>query len=321
MSILITAIITIVASLALWLSSQYMPIHTVSLLLYVLTLSLTCICCVVLERYKRWKLVQRITALFANVNDTAAATREDELSALERQVMRQLKNARARETRVDESYRSIASLVSDISHQCKTPLSSMIMYTDLLPDTEHAAVIRSQSEKLSFLLDALTRLSKCEGGLISENLHPSHGSLQELICRAANGVISDAEKKEISILSDIPNGLSAVFDVPWTAEALGNILDNAIKYAPTHSDIRITVLQYEMFVRINIADDGPGIPDAELCNVWNRFFRGSNVPDTVSGVGIGLYLTQKIINAEGGRVSVTSEVGEGSTFSVFLPAL
>lgn len=121
----------------------------------------------------------------------------------------------------------------------------------------------------------------------------------------------------MDIRCTVPEELTAVFDLRWTAEAVGNILDNAVKYAPVGSEITITACAYDLFVRIDIADQGSGIPEDELTNIWKRFYRGKNAANQ-SGVGIGLYLTANILNTEGGRVSAKS--GEsGSVFSVFLP--
>ena len=111
----------------------------------------------------------------------------------------------------------------------------------------------------------------------------------------------------------------AVFDLRWTAEAVGNILDNAVKYAPKGSEIRISACAYDMFVRVDIADCGVGIPEDELCNIWKRFYRGKNAA-SASGVGIGLYLTANILNTEGGRVSAKSDEN-GSVFTVYLPKI
>ena len=115
----------------------------------------------------------------------------------------------------------------------------------------------------------------------------------------------------------VPDDLTAVFDLRWTAEAVGNILDNAVKYSPDRCEITISACAYDMFVRIDIADNGCGIAEDELCNIWKRFYRGKNA-ENEKGVGIGLYLTANILNTEGGRVSAKSDEN-GSTFTVFLP--
>ncbi|MBO4930610.1 MAG: sensor histidine kinase [Clostridia bacterium] len=128
---------------------------------------------------------------------------------------------------------------------------------------------------------------------------------------------ASADAKNIDIRCDITDGLTAHFDLRWTAEAVSNILDNAVKYSPEESEITVSAGAYDLFVRIDIADHGAGIPEDELCNIWKRFYRGKNA-ENHSGVGIGLYLTANILNTEGGRVSAKSDEN-GSTFTVFLP--
>ncbi len=102
----------------------------------------------------------------------------------------------------------------------------------------------------------------------------------------------------------------------WTAEAVGNIIDNAVKYSPENSEITVTALEYDMFIRIDVSDQGKAIPEEELTNIWKRFYRGKNA-QTKSGAGIGLYLTSVILNAEGGRSSAKSN-DSGNTFTVYL---
>ena len=109
---------------------------------------------------------------------------------------------------------------------------------------------------------------------------------------------------------------AANFDAKWTAEALGNIVDNSVKYTD-HGGIDITVKIYEMFVRIDVTDSGIGISEAEQAQIFSRFYRSEQVREQ-NGVGIGLYLAREIISHEGGYIKVISEPGKGSTFSVFL---
>ncbi len=109
----------------------------------------------------------------------------------------------------------------------------------------------------------------------------------------------------------------AVFDSKWTAEALANIVDNAVKYTE-HGTITISAVSYEMFVRIDISDTGAGIPESEQSRIFARFYR-SGTSQEQEGVGIGLYLARQIISDEGGYIKVISVPGKGSTFSVFLP--
>jgi len=141
--------------------------------------------------------------------------------------------------------------------------------------------------------------------------------VKELIRQVIEANYASADTKNIDIRCDVPDDLTGNFDLRWTSEAVGNILDNAVKYSPDGSEIAITACAYDMFIRIDIADNGTGIPEDELCKIWKRFYRGKNA-ENHSGVGIGLYLTANILNTEGGRVSVKSDEN-GSTFTVFLP--
>lgn len=110
----------------------------------------------------------------------------------------------------------------------------------------------------------------------------------------------------------------AVYDLKWTMEAVGNIIDNAFKYTPAGGNVTVSVQQYSFFVRIDISDTGIGIAEEEIPKVFTRFYRSFDVAD-MPGVGIGLYLARYIVEAQKGYIKVFSEKGRGSTFSVFLP--
>lgn len=259
---------------------------------------------------------QRIFGRFEQIltGKSADHIADEHLTPTERKLITRLCELETREAKVQDSYKSISSLVADIAHQSKTPLSSILMYTEL---SENGDIIRTQTEKLTFLMDSLTKLAKCEGGLIAENLSPKENSVKELLRQVIEANYTSADAKNIELRCEVPDDLTAVFDLRWTTEAVGNILDNAVKYSPQGSTVTISARTYDMFVSIDIADEGSGIPEEELCNIWKRFYRGKNA-ENHKGVGIGLYLTANILNTEGGRVSAKSDEN-GSTFTVFLP--
>lgn len=281
---------------------------------YILALVSVCGVYFVMENRKQNRILDRFEQILRN--GSADYIADERLTPTERKLITYLNELETREAKLQNGYRSISSLVADIAHQSKTPLSSILMYAEMC---EKGEIIRAQTEKLSFLMDSLTKLAKCEGGLIAENLSPKENSVKELIRQVIEANYANADAKSMDIRCDVPDGLMAVFDLRWTAEAVGNILDNAVKYAPEGSEIRISAGAYDMFVRVDIADQGVGIPEDELCNIWKRFYRGKNA-GSANGVGIGLYLTANILNTEGGRVSAKSSL-EGSIFSVFLPIL
>ena len=282
------------------------------ILVYILALLSVCVVYFVMENRKHHLIFDRFEQILRN--GSADYIADERLTPTERKLITYLNELKTREEKVQNGYRSISSLVADIAHQTKTPLSSILMYTEM---SENGEIIRAQAEKLTFLMDSLTKSAKCEGGLIAENLSPKENSVKELIRHVIEANYANADEKNMEIRCDVPDGLMAVFDLRWTAEAVGNILDNAVKYSPDGSEIRISACAYDMFVRIDIADQGVGIPEDELCNIWKRFYRGKNA-ESASGVGIGLYLTANILNTQGGRVSASSDEN-GSVFTVYLP--
>ncbi len=264
------------------------------------------------QRRKREKILARIEDILAS--PTSRYMADDTVGGTERKLILWMEQLRAREDKVEDGYHRISSLVADIAHQTKTPMAAILMYTEL---TENTTALRSQTEKLAFLLESLTKLAKCEGGLIAENLHPQKNSMVELVRMAVQTQFAAADEKGMDIYCQVPDGLTAVFDMHWTAEAVGNLLDNGVKYGPAGSRISIVVTAYDLFVRLDVTSEGDTIPEDERGHIWKRFYRGKNAVGQ-NGVGIGLYLTAHIVQAQGGRVSVQA-AETGNVFSVFLP--
>ena len=226
--------------------------------------------------------------------------------------------------RVDEERRELQTLVSDISHQVKTPVANLKMVTDTLlakPVTEQERReflqgIRSQTDKLEFLVQSMGKASRLETGAIT--LEKKDVPLLDTLAQAMSGIVYGAEQKGISVEVQCPEDLRVSHDSKWTAEALFNLLDNAVKYTPAGGKISVSVEQWEMYVKLDVADTGKGIPESSQAAIFRRFYREEEVHNQ-PGVGIGLYLAREIITQQGGYMKVTSELGRGSTFSVFLP--
>lgn len=268
------------------------------------------------EKTRRQRLLDDVQKVLDGKDDFAV--RESSLAPLARQLRLKRGEEETRDRRVTESYRNLAALVSDIAHQCKTPLTATRMYAELLPPSAESAAIAQQASKLQFLLDALVKLSRCEGGLIEENVHPTKESVETLAAQALSAVVPEAERKSIVLSVEIPEGLTALLDMRWTAEALGALLDNSVKYAPENSKITVAAQRYEAYIRLDVLDEGPGIPEEELPEIWKRFYRGKTNRNA-SGVGIGLTLCRMIVQAQGGRVFCQNCEGVGCRFSIFLP--
>jgi len=308
---IVCTIAALLLSVLFYILWQYFE-SSLLILGYLLAVLAVCAAALLHERRKNQQIFRRFACILGG--DSADHIADEHLTPTERRLITRLCELETREAKVQEGYKNISSLVADIAHQSKTPLSSILMYTEM---SEHGEIIRAQTEKLTFLMESLTKLAKCEGGLIAENLSPKENSVKELLRQVIEANYISADAKNISIRCDVPDDLTAYFDLRWTAEAVGNILDNAVKYSPDGCEITISACAYDMFVRIDIADHGAGIPEDELCDIWKRFYRGKNA-EHHSGVGIGLYLTANILNTEGGRVSAKSDEN-GSTFTVFLP--
>ena len=226
--------------------------------------------------------------------------------------------------KVDEERRELQTLVSDISHQVKTPVANLKMVTDTLlakPVTEQERRdflqgIRSQTDKLEFLVQSMGKASRLETGAIT--LEKKDALLLDTLAQAMSGIVYGAEQKGISVEVQCPDDLRVSHDSKWTAEALFNLLDNAVKYTPAGGKISVSVERWEMYVKLDVTDTGKGIPESRQAAIFRRFYREEEVHDQ-PGVGIGLYLAREIVTRQGGYIQVTSKPGRGSTFSVFLP--
>ena len=246
-------------------------------------------------------------------------------SALESRMARFL-NGSARSLRgLQRQRESIQRLLSDISHQTKTPLANLRLYSSLLMEEEltprqreQAQVIFQQSEKLSFLIETLVKLSRLETDVLA--VTPKLQPLAPLLERAASQAKAAAEQKGIALQLHLQQQaeMKALYDLRWTAEALGNLLDNAVKYTPPGGCIQVSATQYELFCRIDVRDNGIGIAEEEQAQIFGRFYRGRQVREQ-EGLGIGLYLAREIAQKQGGYLKLSSRPGQGSTFSLYLP--
>ena len=245
-------------------------------------------------------------------------------SALESRMARFL-NGSARSLRgVQRQRESIQRLLSDISHQTKTPLANLRLYSSLLMEEEltprqreQAQVIFQQSEKLSFLIETLVKLSRLETDVLA--VTPKSQPLSPLLERAVSQAKAAAEQKGIALQLHLQQEeMKALYDLRWTAEALGNLLDNAVKYTPPGGCIQVSATQYELFCRIDVRDNGIGVAEEEQAQIFGRFYRGRQVREQ-EGLGIGLYLAREIAQKQGGYLKLSSRPGQGSTFSLYLP--
>ena len=247
---------------------------------------------------------------------------ESQMSKLESKMYRYLTAGETARNKISKEQNAVKALVSDISHQTKTPIANILLYTDLLNEQsglnknakELISNINIQTEKLNFLIQSLVKVSRLENGIVE--VVPRKNLINDLFDNI--DFTQAAIQKHIELTVENAGDLTAVFDLKWTGEALSNIIDNALKYTPDGGRVNVSASDYEMFVRIDIADTGIGIREEETTKIFMRFYRSPSVSDE-KGVVIGLYLVREIISKEGGYVKVSSNIGRGSIFSVFLP--
>lgn len=298
-------------------------------IIYLIIVGISLVCCVFsLVIYK--KKIKRTLNNVSNMIDSAingyieeTTFDESQASAIEGKLFRYLKANNSVNSSINEEKDKIKALISDISHQTKTPISNILLYSELLKEQENLSSetiymidnVAQQSEKLSFLISSLITTSRLETGIVS--VTPYKNSIKELIEKLLPQIKSEIDKKGIKLKVNLIDCM-ANFDMKWTSEALLNILDNAIKYTPMGGNINIRIKRYEIFSCIEITDDGIGIAEEDYGKIFTRFYRSKTVSQ-YNGVGIGLYLTREILKKEGGYVKVSSKINEGSTFAVYLP--
>lgn len=218
---------------------------------------------------------------------------------------------------------TVKGLISDISHQTRTPLANMKLYVELLEEetlsgegTGFLAKLCEQTEKMDFLMQSMVKMSRLETGILQ--IRQEKQDLSETIRRAVADVVPAAAAKEIDLFVDCPDGMMVPHDGKWTQEAVSNILDNAVKYTESGGQIHLSVERQEIFWQIAIADSGKGIAVERQAQIFTRFYREPEVHDK-PGVGIGLYLARRIIELQKGYIEVRSEAGKGACFRLYLP--
>lgn len=280
---------------------------------------------ILLARRRSARLVQRLDAMLTAAMEgefSETAFDESRLSALESRLARYLAASALSARNLQAQKDQISALISDISHQTRTPVANLQLYAQLLeeqpltPQGQRCAqAISAQSEKLQTLIEALVKSSRLETGILA--LHPESGPLAPVVERAAAQYAPKAEAKQIRLTVGQTEG-NALFDPKWTEEALCNLLDNALKYTPAGGVVTVEARLYEMFASVCVQDTGPGIPEEEQARIFGRFYRAPGAYQA-EGLGIGLYLTRQIAAGQGGYVRVKSSPGQGSIFSLYLP--
>ena len=280
---------------------------------------------------RQWKKMDRILDNFQQAeaggesqNDLRCSdvseTRESRVIS---QLIRILSSARYKERQAQEERKQTMELVSDLSHQFKTPLANIVMDMELLLDceleedkrNEFLAHAKSQADKLQWLMADLLKASRLENGII--RFEAENTGIKRTIAQAVSSVYAQVSAKNITLEVKEFEDFALWHNPKWTAEAMSNILENAVKYSPENSRIQIAAQRLDLYTKITITDEGIGIPESDYNLIFKRFYRGREV-EQQEGSGLGLCLAQLILQCEQGYITVSSKVGRGSSFSMFL---
>ena len=254
---------------------------------------------------------------------------ESELSRVETKWKRFLSTSALSREHLEREKENVKSLVSDISHQTKTPVANIRLYTELLrerlcreedtPERQQeirmAEEIARQAEKLDFLIQSLTKMSRLESNILE--VRPKEQNLGKLLEECIADVAPKAEKKQIQVINNCVDNITAFYDFKWTKEALYNVLDNAVKYSRPGGKITLSVTEYELYTAVSVRDEGIGIAEEDTAGIFRRFYRAESVQQE-DGVGIGLYLTREILRKQNVYIKVKSTQVKGSEFFLYL---
>lgn len=214
----------------------------------------------------------------------------------------------------------LTNAISDISHQLKTPLTSMTVMADLLSEpelppekrTEFTRNIRVQLERIGWLVSSLLKFSKIDAGTVQ--FKKDSILVRTLFQKSLEPVLIPMDIKEQTVSIKGDDTVSFLGDLNWTSEAVINILKNCVEHTPEGGEISISFAENALYTEVIIADNGKGIPKEELPYVFQRFYKGKNASE--DSVGIGLALSHSIITSQNGDFNIKSEKGIGTQFHI-----
>ena len=246
-------------------------------------------------------------------------------SKVKNQIQRLGDKMRGQEQALQKEREEIRGLIADMAHQLRTPLANMESYLTLLQNGEGdeedrefcmQAILESE-EKIRFLTEGFIRMARLENGIIQ--IRKEQGKLQETILAGILQVRAGAEEKSITVRLEMDEELEVSHDPRWLGEAVYNLLDNSVKYSPEYSEIVVTAEKNEMFLRIEVRDQGIGIDEGEESLVFRRFYRGNRASGS-QGVGLGLYLAREIVMRHGGFMKL-KRLEPGLSAGIWLPEM
>lgn len=243
---------------------------------------------------------------------------EGELSILKNNLYKVIVLLRSKNELLEKDKIYLADSLADISHQLKTPLTSLMVMVDLLKDEKNIdkqkqfiSIIEIQISKIKWLVENLLKLSKLDAGTIK--FKKEKIDVLSVITKSLSPFLVQMEMKNISLETTI-NDFSFTGDLNWTSEAVENIIKNCIEHTADYGKLNIETGVTNIYSYIKITDNGCGIKKKDLPHIFERFYQGEN--SSKESVGIGLALAKTIIDNQGGSIEVTSEENVGTEFII-----
>ena len=226
--------------------------------------------------------------------------------------------------RIEASFRSQKQFVADASHEIRTPLTVICSELEFAerrvtePSVkESIQTSLSEIDRLAKLTDSLLLLARLDASQLKLDLQPVR--LDELLVECVHLVKSIADKKEIRLRVDLEEALELPADRERMKSIILNLLDNAVKYSRRGSTVSVSLARTNSSAMLSVADQGPGIPAEALTDIFKRFYRVDVSRTQIEGSGLGLAIVERLVELHGGKISVQSEAGRGTTFTVELP--
>ncbi len=309
-------------SLAALMAASFISSGTVVLVLILSVLLMGSSLLFTRWRYRELDKLSVYLGEISNGNDSLDVrdNQEGELSILKNNIYKVTLMLSEHRSLLQRDKVQLTDAISDISHQLKTPLTSMTMMADLLSDpnlspakrSEFTHHIRVQLERIDWLVSSLLKLSKIDAKTIA--FKKDRIPVKNLIQKALEPVMIPMDIKEQTVSVSGDGNVSFVGDFNWTAEAVINILKNGVEHTPEGGAIAITFSENALFTEVIISDNGKGIPKEDLPYIFKRFYKGKNASE--GSIGIGLAMAHSIVASQNGVIDVTSDGETGTQFRI-----
>jgi signal transduction histidine kinase len=321
----IRILLTVLLSISILGITAAVLFVSMSAAVLVLGVSLLLICSSMIFTKWRYREIEKLSSYLKQISSgdfhlDVRDNTEGELSLLKSDIFKVTRMLSEQGAVLHEDKAKLTNVISDISHQLKTPLTSMIVMTDLLRDkgledekrAEFTRNLQVQLERMEWLVSSLLKLSKIDAGTIT--FKKEKVQVASLIQGAVDPLLipMDIKMQQLKINGD--EQAAFLGDFKWTAEALINIIKNAIEHTSEGGEIAIHFSENALFTEISISDNGKGIPKEDIPYIFRRFYKGKNASD--ESVGIGLAMAYSIITSQHGDIEVKSKPGAGTTFQI-----